>query len=322
MALRTGLAAQLGFVAESTYGTYVAPTIFPDFVSESLKLDQGRIVSKGIKAGSTLVRSNRRRVNRKGGAGDLNYEVAGEGFGKLFKHMGFATVNTTTAGSTGKAHALTRGDISALSMTIQAGRPDVTGTVRPYSYLGCVFPDWELSCEVDQYLMLKLGVDFRDETTAQSLATASDFVAELLDFQGGTITVDGDPYDVTKFSLKGDNKMKTDRHFLGTALKKHPLVSDLCEITGSIEVEHGGLDLYALYQSGADVAFTASFVGPEFEAGHNFQLDIDIPAIQIDGETPNIEGPDVLMQSVPFTVVDNENDEPITLTYTTTDATV
>lgn len=323
MSLPTGLAAQLGFVPETTYGTYAVPTVFPEFVSESMKLNIQRMESKGIRAGQSIARSNRRVLNRKGAGGDLVFEVAGEGFGKLFKHMGFATVAAPVAAGTGYQQSLTLGDANGLSMTIQVGRPGVGGTIRPYSYLGSVFTDWEFTCDVDDFLMLKLGVDSRDESTADALATASVPEAELLTYLGGVITVDGSAVDVTKFSLKGERKLKDDRYFVnGSSLKKAPLLNDLMAIGGSIEIEHDDLDLYDVYRSGADVAFTATFTGPEYDTGFPFKVDITIPAIQIDGDTPNVEGADVVMQTVPFTVVDNGTDEPITLDYYTTDATI
>jgi len=47
MAIRSGLGAQLGFAAESTYGTYVAPTRFLEFTTEGLDISQEPIASQG-----------------------------------------------------------------------------------------------------------------------------------------------------------------------------------------------------------------------------------------------------------------------------------
>ena len=53
--LASGLGGQLGLAAESTYGTFVAPTRWFEFNSESLHLERERIESAGIRAGRRVL---------------------------------------------------------------------------------------------------------------------------------------------------------------------------------------------------------------------------------------------------------------------------
>ena len=62
MAIGSGLGAQLGIVAESSYGTFLAPTRFVEFTKESLVLKKTTAQSMGIAAGRLLPLSARRAL--------------------------------------------------------------------------------------------------------------------------------------------------------------------------------------------------------------------------------------------------------------------
>lgn len=322
MTLRSGLASQIGFIAEVTYGTYIAPTRFLEFEDESLKLDVQHIEGKGLRTGNRVLRQDRQAINKKGATGDINFEVASKGFGLLFKHMLGSNVVSTPGGATlAREHTCTIADPFGLSLTTQVGRPDVSGVVQPFSYLGCKVSSWEITNDIDGLLMLKLSLDAQDETTAQTLAAAS-FAAsdEIFPFTEGVITVGGSPLDVTKFSLSGDNGFKTDRYFIrGNTLKKEPLAADLVKLTGSLDVELDGLTAYGRIPAGTVAAVTAKWTGSIIETTLHYAVEITLPAVRFDGDTPNVGGPDVVTHSLPFTVLNDGTNPPVTLVYRTTD---
>ncbi|WP_452091732.1 phage tail tube protein [Bacillus cereus] len=76
MAIGSGLGAQLGIAAETTYGTYVAPSKFIEFTQESLALKKTTAQSAGIAAGRLLALSSRRVLTRREVEGSLDIEVA------------------------------------------------------------------------------------------------------------------------------------------------------------------------------------------------------------------------------------------------------
>jgi hypothetical protein len=195
MSLRSGLAAQIGYGEEVTPGHVPRPDAVPRVQRRGARARQQLIRSAGLRAANRMLRTDRVARGRKTVAGQVNHEVHNKGFGLLLKHMhGKAAVITTPA--TG---VLTRdqtfdglGDPVGLSMTVQKGVPDVGGTVRSFSYLGCKVASWSLSNSVDGILMLGVTWDGIDEDTGQSLAAASYASStELLNYTGGVLNVGG-----------------------------------------------------------------------------------------------------------------------------------
>lgn len=323
MAIGSGLAAQLGFGIESVWGTGVTATRFYEFLDESVKLDLQKIQGKGLRGGIRTVRSDKRILNKKGAAGDINLEVTGKNFGILFKHMGLTTVAAPVAAGTGWKHTFTLGDLAGLGLTMQIGRPDTSGVVRPFTYPGTKITDWELGCDVDGILNLKLSTDSQDETTASpALATASYPAAnEILTFVGASVTLAGSPFDVSKFSVKATNGLKTDRYYLrGDVKKKEPIVNAWSDLGGELTADFDSLTQYNLFTAGTLGTLVGKFEGSVFNAGNKYTVQVTLGNIQFDGETPNVSGPDLLGITLPFTALDDGTLPPISLDYITTDA--
>lgn len=322
MAGRSAIESQLCLAAESTYGTYVAGTRFLEFTSESMKLQIERNESAGLRSGDRVLRSDHWGSGKRQAGGDLEFDVANKGFGLLLTQMMLGAV-ATTADGTGKKHAGTIGDLYGDMMSVQVGRPDVSGTVQPYSYVGCKVKDWELTQEVDAFLKLKLGVDARDETTSQSLVSASaPAVTELFHWSGLSMTVAGSAFDATKFSLKCDNKLKDDRfHLRGSTLKKEPIESDKREITGELTGEFESLTAYNRFVNGTLATIVATWVCVStYDTAKPFKIVLTLNSCRFDGETPNVGSPDVLEQPLPFKVLYDGTNSAVMCDYYTSDA--
>jgi hypothetical protein len=319
VAIGSGISSQLGMSEETTYGTGVTVTRFMEFLKESMKLNIDRIESKGLRAGTRTQRADRWKPNRKGCEGSIDLEVASVGFGLWFK-AAFGAVATAAAGTTGKKHTFTLG-ANAPSYTVQVGRPSTDGTVQPFTYLGTRVKGAELSCDVDGFLSLTLDCDAQDETTGTALATASYPTAqEVFAFTQGIVTFGGAPIDVTKFSVKIDQGLNVDRYYIrGNPLKKQPMAG-YATVTGEIDMTFDSLADYTRFTAGTTGALVATFTGATYEAGQNFKVVITCPAVRFDGDTPNVDGPDILTLSLPFTAMDDgTTGAPISLDYYTTD---
>lgn len=321
MADRSGIGTQLGVATESTYGTYVAATRFWEFNSESLKLDIARNESAGLRSGDRVLRSDHWAAGAKNVTGDIEMDVGNRGFGLLLTTMMLGAVATTSSG-TGKKHAGTIGDLFGDMMTLQVGRPDLAGTVQPFSYLGCKVADWELTQEVDDFLKVKIGVDGRDETTAQSLVSASaPAMTELYHWGELAITVAGGAFDATKFSLKCNNGLKTDRfHLRGSTLKKEPVEAEKRDITGELMGDFESLTAYNRFTGGTVVAIVATWTKTTtYDTALPYKIVLTLNACRFDGETPAVGGPDVLEQPLPFKVLYDGTNSPVMLDYYTAD---
>lgn len=342
MAYGSGLGASLGFSAESTYGTYVAPAKWAEFNSEKLTLNKKIIANEGLRGGSRFGRVGRRVVTTKSAGGSIDLDVSSRGFGVLLTHMlGTTTPAATQIGTTGVYRQIhTIGEMNR-SLTVQIGRPQTDGTVKPFTYTGVKFPSWELSCAIDQYLNLKLEADARNETTAQSLvsptyvtATEEMFHFGQIDVEiGGTVTTASGlatvagSVDVSAckgFSVKHDAAMATDRYFAGaTQLKATPIENGMREVTGSLDCEFASQSqLYDVMAAETTVAIKIRFTGTTVVGTGVGAFEILMPACKLDDGTPTVDGPDVLGNEVNFKVYDDGTNAPIQILYESADTTV
>lgn len=326
MSTASGISGSFGYAAETTWGTYIAPDHFVEITNESLLLQVDRIESKGLRAGNKVQRSDRWVGNKKGVTGSVGFEVASKGFGLLLKHaLGAQSSGTVSGGTNAKKYTSTLGDPFGLGLTMQVGRPDDTGTVRVFSYLGCKITDVEWKNSVDGLLEMTCGVDGKDEDTAQSLAAPSyASSSELLSFVGGTLTIAGSAVaTVSDISVKVATALKTDRRFIAAAqTKKEQIQNGLVVVSGSITTEFESLTAYNRYVNGTQAAIVCDWLGQTALEGSIFpELKITLPVCRFDGTTPNLNGEDMLTQSLPFVALYDGSQEPITVDYVSLDAT-
>lgn len=315
MPLASGLASQIGLAEESTYGTFVAPTRYVEFVQESLGLDRARIESKGLRAGRRVLHrwaAGTQRVN-----GDIVLEAAAAGQAVLWKHMLGSVVTT---GSNPYTHTCSPGDLAGKSLTIQVGKPDIGGVVRSHSFLGCKIATAELAAAIDEYVQLTLGIYGAHEDTAQTLGTAS-YPAALSPwvFTHGSVTLAAAGFDVKEFSLSIDNGLATDRHFIRSTTPerpKEPLEEKRREITGLLTADFTDLTAYNRFVNGTEAALVLAL-----NSGASAQLTITMN-VRFDGETPKVGGDELLDQPLPFKATSGTSDAAaITVAIVNADAT-
>jgi hypothetical protein len=321
MGIPSGLGAQVGMVAEVTYGTAVTVTRFFEFIDESFDFTRGRMESAALRPGTRIMRSDDWAASEKAVGGSLGVELQTKGLGILLKHAfgGVATSQPDAPGNpTVYEHLFTPGDLPAA--TVQVGRPDTAGTAQPFTYTGCVVKDWEISVDAKGIGQLKLTFVGQDERLDVALATATYPTSpSLLTWVQGAATVAGGAAKIKKFNLKGTNGLDDDRYFLGSALREKPLENAMREVTGVLEAEFDTTADYDRFRDGTETEIELDFVGPAITGSYNYGLTITVNA-RIDGKTPTVGGPGVLQRSVPFKVVDNGTTSVKAL-YRTTDTT-
>lgn len=321
MALPTGLAAQAGFAEESTHGTYTAPTRFLEFLSESIKMDVARYESKGLAAGRRVLTSDRWQAGNKTVAGDVSHELGDRGFGLLLKHcFGGSAVTQPASGSdpTVYDNTLTVDNLPT-GMTVQVGRPDNSGTVRPFSYLGGMVTGFEIAAKVGEIVGITTTWNFQDEDTSQTLGTASyPSGQELLVATGASLSIASSDVPVTDWSLKGTNVLKADRFKLGSALRQQPLEADLRDYTVDLTAFFPDLTAYNRFVNGTEAALVLTAQGSVISNSYYYSL-VATLNVRFDGDTPNVSGPDELMQPLKAKVID-AGSGGISVVYRTTDS--
>ena len=304
MAIRSGLAAQIGIGVESTVGTAATPTRFYEFNDESIAMTIERIESEGLRTGNRVLRSDRYASGQKAIEGSFSMDMTADNTAILFKH---ALGAVATAGS--YVHTCTMSDPFGLGLTIEVGRPGNDGTVRAFTYAGCKINTLDLSVSVGELLSAEFGVI---GTTAETIGTvtAASYASslELLHFAGAAITVAGTAYPCKDFSLSVNNGLTGDRYVLGSQIAQQPIASSLAEVTGSLTAEFVDATAYNRVLNATHAAVVATFTDSTGDS-----ITVTVPVARFDGDTPSVGGPDILDQTLSFKGLFNGTDSPVTI---------
>jgi hypothetical protein len=346
----SGLSGQVGTVAEVTYGTPVTVTRFYEFLSENFVFNPAFLDGMGLKAGQAFNRATRTVVSQFDVNGDLTMEhTSGEAATAIADSMGFwwkyaiGSAFTTPVVVLGTAFAQTHtnGSKAGQFLTIQVGRPQISGTtVQPFTYTGVVCTDYEFSCNDNQIAQLKLTFDGQTELTSTGLAAASyptpnglfSFANASVFTLGGTATTTAGVTTVaggsalgsrvTGIVLTGSTPMKADRYGLGNAgLKGSPIENAIPTITGTLTTEFfSRTELYDVFKANTTQPLQLDFT--KFDSAGNdangvaagpnpYRLSIILPAVRFKSAAVNIGGPDVIGQSVGFQAYDDGTTNPV-----------
>ena len=315
MPIASGLESQLGFSPETVIGTRVAPATFLEFVDESIVYNRSRIVSNGLKAG-------RRTQGRwKPGVGwvegGFSLELAPQSIGKLLK---WAMGAVSTSGAGPYTHTFTPGTLDDESLTIQVNRPDESGANRPFDYTGCQCTGWTIDARVGEMVTAKFDLYGMAEDTSQSLAAASyPATWSPFTFVSASLTLAGSAYEIDDITVTAQNGLATGRHRIRATTPERPVQSreaDFRSYGGTINSDMFGLTAYQRFVNGTEAALSLVF-----NDGANAQLTI-AGNVRFDGDTPNVSGPQMLKQALPFVFTSLTSDAAaITLTLINSDAT-
>jgi hypothetical protein len=313
MAIRSGLGGQFGFAPEVTYGTYVAPTKWAEVVKADLKKDTTFVQGGGVAAGRLQRLGSRRNIGATKASGSLEMEVPNKGIGLLLQALMGTTVTPVLQNtSTGYLQTHTLADPYDKMLTMQAGLPDIgTGTSRPYSFLGCKVLGAEFSCAIGEQLMSEWTIDARQMTEAQSLVAPSyattldgfDFTQSTVKL-GATVGVAASVDGIRSINVNIQRASRTDRTYHGNGgLQSQPIINDWQTISGTITADFLDKTVFVdRYHNNTQFALVWEFVGTSLggtpEIFETFR--ITLPGCFFDGDTPTLDGPDIISGSFPF----------------------
>lgn len=330
----SGSLTQFGIGKETTYGTAVVPTKFFEIISEDFKGSYPRIQAEALSA-ALVDRSDRFAVNTKGASGTVNLEPLTKGFNAWLRYM---TGNVTTTGpaeTTAYTHAADIQSLAGDMLTVQVGRAQNDGTVVPWTYEGGKVTSFEFSNSVDQTLRASISMDFEQETGgagagAYALATPSlPAGAEILNWQGGTITVGGSVIDISEISVKCDNALKTDRYYINKGvgvLKREPVQDGKRQIEWSFRTPYNNATFWqkvsAATVTGAVATISAKWEGPTLLGTTIYpKLQLDIPVAVFNEGGPSVGGPGLLEQTFTGKGLYDGTNSALTITYVSADVT-
>lgn len=291
-----GSDGQVGFITEVTPGTALTVTKFLPFVSESVKQNIEYLDSQTLSARHTL-RATKRGTG--GVEGGITTELGNTTLATILKHC-FGGVSTTGAGP--YTHTYTPADLTGDSMTVQIGRPASTTTVHPFTYAGCKVQSWNIGANVGEIASLELNILGMTETTATSLAVAStDSAWAPFVFSEASVTIAAVAQTtVRSATIAGDNKLVS-RVRLGSTSSLQPLQSGRRDYTGTITTDFDSLTHYNLFINATQAALVLAF-------NNGTQTLTFTMNVQFVGETPNVGGPDLLEQPLPYRCISGTSD--------------
>ena len=339
MAIGSGLDGQFGVAAEATVGTAATVTRFYEFNKESIQGVRNSIQGAGIHAGGQYNRLSRYKRTTQTVGGGLDLDVPEKGLGLLLQHMlGSSATATQIATTTAYQQVHNPGPLAGLSLTLQKGVPQASDrTVKAYTYRGAKIADWTLASQTGQNTTLALTFDAWDEDSATALAAASFPVTEVFDFTqcviklGGTASINTGVTSIaggtavnglTAFELKGTNALAAERFFLGSSVKAEQLENGYRPLALSLTGEFDQATLYDLYAQDSTTAVQITHTGSLIEAGHNFVLDVILPAVRWTAGANVVDGPDVVPTKLDGMALDDQATTPIQVTYISTDTTL
>jgi hypothetical protein len=242
------------------------------------------------------------------------------------------------------------------SFTLQKGVPAVDATVEPFTYVGCKLTSWQISVATGGLAKFTLNVDGRNELAGAgnsdplngSVPTLATFAmpttglgASVFHFREATLLTGGTPTltsgvvslsgataaaNVKTCDIQHAFGYDTNRVFLnGNGFKSEQIENALRAITGSFQVEWLSSEaMYNAYAADTTTSLELTFTGAigGTTGTNTYLLDIIIPNIKLEGESPKVPGPAVITQTANFTGLDDETTVPIQLTYQSEDSTL
>lgn len=332
----SGLSAQLMVVPEVTVGTAVTVTTGYEILDESFVSNPTFLEGMGLKSGQAFPRQSRSVTSRSDVNGGMTLEHGDRGhYGLQWKHaLGSSISAPTVIVGTANKQIHTPGIKTGLSQTVQVGRPDTSGTVRPFTYNGVKTTDWEFSCSDAAIAQLKLTMDGWSEATATALAAAS-YTSNVQNFTfanatnfkiGGTASTSGGETTISTgvsvatitkgVTITGSTPMAVERYGLGNAgVKKEQLENAFQTITGSLDMEFTSLaEIYALFKAGTYTPLQLDFTHFDLAgndangapAGANpYLLSFIFPSVKFKLAQPQVTGPDIVAMKVDFEAYDD-----------------
>lgn len=313
MAVRSAIGGQFGFVNESTYGTFVAPTKFPPVQTANIKDESTYVSANGIAAGRLLPVVTRSVQAGEGGSANVVMPVWSKTFGLLLQAlMGTSVTPVIIGAGPGYTQTHTLADPYGKSLTIQNGLPQMSdGVAKPMTLLGAKVIDAEFSCERDAVVMSTWNFAGREFTQGQTLATAAEVTSVPFSWIncdvkiGANIGAAAHAEGVKKWSVKVNRASNIERDYAGNLGKiSEPVINtmDTSVITGSLDVDLVTIaDFYDRWHNHTAFALDIVCTAGTFTGGTE-TFEIKLPSCYFTGETPNLDGTDVITGTLPFEV--------------------
>lgn len=332
--MTTQLDSSIGIKKETTFGTGVTVDRFPEFLSESLDWKPEYMLGKGLRQGSRVARASRRQLGKHHVEGDVSLEACARGLGIFFEALLGQATSTIIGTGPAYQHLFTLTNTDPMpSYTIQKGIPLlVNGAVQPHTFTGMTCTKGTINSAVGDIVKLDTSWFGKAISTATAYAApsyVSESSQELFTFLHGalslgtgaltvpTATALGSGSDsagnVRDFSVTIDNKMDTNGYTFGGngTIGRRPTLG-ATDITGKLTIEFDSVAQRDAYLNNTTQSLVMTFTTSTLlQATVYNTLQIVLPAIKLDGDTPKAVSDGVVLQNAGFTVLHDGTNAPV-----------
>jgi hypothetical protein len=318
------LDAQLGFGVESVYGTAVTPTRWIEFLSDTVKKDKTRILSRGLRAGGSKVQPRGARTGSIRASGDIEAEIQTKAMGLYFKHLfGAVAVTQPDAGGNPTVYdqTFTPAGVAGLSGTLESAFLDDDGNPHRKTISGAKLATGEFSFKANELAQVKFGINAQNIVTGDA-KTAATYASGFTQFGSADIALSlgGTPILAEDATVTFNNQLDSKDYLGNSGLQDAPKTLERLGIEASVAAPWQSWTDYARLDSDAEAQLIITCTGPVISGMFNFMLRLTMK-VRTDGETPSIGGRERINQPLKFTAVGDTPGEACTLLYRTTDTT-
>ena len=333
--MTTQLDSSIGIKKESTFGTPVTVDRFPEFLSESLDWKPEYMVGRGLRVGSRVQRASRRKLGRQHVEGDISLEACARGLGIFFEALLGQVTSTIIGAGPAYQHLFTLTNTDPFpTYTIQKGIPLLGGgAVQPATFSGMACTRGTINSAVGEIVRLDTSWVGKQVSTAIAYAAPSyvaDTSQELFTFLDGSITLGTSALtvptttalgaqggsvvsNVRDFSVTIDNKLDVSGYTYGSngTIQRRPTLG-ATEITGKVTAEFDSVTNRDYFLNNTTVSITLTFQTTTLLQASTYNtLQVVLPAVKLDGDTPRAVSDGVVTQDLGFTVLDNGTQAPV-----------
>ncbi len=311
---------------ETTYATPAALTRGIEGQADAFAINRSPLESIGFRAGMAAVRADRRKMITEGAKGKIDTDVMSSGVGLLLD----SAFDTAVAAGTGATAAKTWSWASGLtgprkSLTVQMARSRTSGDATPldpFTAIGGVVTGWTIHAEVSKLTSLSLDIDYADVLTSVALGTPVYPAAGMpFDWTAASVSVAGQPVQACRvFEVTEDLKMDDKRLYLrNSQVKAQPVRNNVPNLKGSMDTDYQDSRLDGYMRAGTVVPISFVQTGEVIDGTTRASLTVTIPAAQFDGDEPQSDSTKLTTQKLPFQILHNGVDAPVTVTLVTLD---
>lgn len=308
MAIGSGLGSQVGFVNESVYGTFVAPTKFTRAKTYTANREQERPQGMGIASGNFGALGAHYVETTTGGSGAMTFDLQSKGLGLLLQAITGGTSVSALTSTPAYTQTHTLGDNYGKSLTLQVGAPYRTGAAASHTILGAKVTSAEFTCAVNEIASATVNFDAKTFDDAQVLATASYlstnvFHGKQMAVKLGTYSSEAAITGVTQWAQTWTRAMDTNDYTAGASgLKSEPVLNGNYEISGSLTVDWlSKTTIQDLMIANTPKSLVVEFVGPVITSTYYETLRFTLPSVYFSGDIQGVSGPDTLSNQWNYT---------------------